>query len=156
MILSRLLLVFTLAASATFAQYCDKFDQRQVDSILGGPATPLGMGALGCSYSVRGKSARLTMTISNQNATIQKDFSGLKQKTRASGWLTGDEPTLGNSGFGEWIKPGPKVPSGKIGFVITKGSWLILFYITDTGTLASKKETMDKLRPIAKYVVDRI
>lgn len=156
MIACRLLLLFTLAASASFAQFCDKFDQRDADGILGGPATPLGMGALGCSYSVRGKSARLTMTLSNQHATIQSDFDGLKKKTKASGWFTADEPGMGNAAFGEWIKPGPRNPSGKVGFVVMKGSVLILFYISDTGTLASKRETLEKLRPIAKRVIDRI
>ena len=152
----RLLLIFALSASASFAQYCDKIDQRDADAILGGPATPLGLGALGCSYSVRGKSARLTLTLSDEGASIGKHFDGLRKETRSSGWLTGDEPTLGNGGFGEWIKPGSKSPSGKCGFVVMKGSKLILFYISDTGILASRRETLDKLRPIAKRVIDRI
>jgi len=39
---------------------------------------------------------------------------------------------------------------------VVKGSKLILFYISDTGALASRRETLDKLRPIAKKVIDRI
>ena len=156
---SRFLLIFSLAASVTFGQYCDKIDQRDADAILGGPAMPLGMGALGCSYSVRGKGARLTLTLSDEGANIKKIFDGLKQKTRASGWLAGDEPSLGNGAFGEWVKPGGKSPTGKCGFIAMKGSKLIQFYISDSGgkgDVSSRRETLDKLRIIAKRVIDRI
>jgi len=84
------------------------------------------MGALGCRYSVRGKGARLTLTLSDEGANINKIFTTFKQKTKNSGWLTGDEPVLG----------GPPTASDKpsaqtqwqIRFVVMKGSKLIQFY----------------------------
>ena len=151
----RLLLVLALAASASFAQYCDKIDPRDADQILGGQSMPLGLGPNGCSYSVRGKGARLTLTLSDESANAAQDFAILHHKAKSGGWLVADEQTLGLTAFSQWIKAsGPN--SAKCGFIVKKGSKIIQFYITDsTGTVA-RRDTVDKLRPIAKRVIDRI
>ena len=147
--------VFTLAASVGFAQYCDKIDQRDADAILGGPATPLGLGNLGCSYAVRGKTARLTLTLSDEGAGARKKFEEIRRTTKKSGWFVADELSLGTTAFSEWIRPGGAT-SGKAGFIVMKGSKMIQFYITDSGTLASTRQAVDKLRPVVKRVIDRI
>ena len=155
----RLLLIFSLVALRAFAQFCEKIDQRDADAILGGPAVPLGMGTIGCSYSVRGKGVRLTLTLSDEGASTRTLFDGLKQKTKSSGWLMADEPGLGNAAYGELVKYSGADSGGKCGFVVIKGSKLIQFYVSDSGgksSLAGRRETLDKLRPIAKRVIDRI
>lgn len=155
MIASRLLLFFTVAAFTASAQYCDKIDQRDADMILGGQATPLGMGVIGCSYSVRGKGARLTLTLSDEGANAKKNFDLLKKNAKNPGWYVNDELTLGLTAFSEWIKAsGPN--AAKVGFIVMKGSKLIQFYITDSTGTVGRRETLDKLRPIAKRVIDRI
>ena len=149
------LLLFTLATSACFAQYCDKIDQRDADLVLGGQATPLGMGVLGCSYSVRGKAARLTLTLSDEGANAKKSFETSRRAAKTSGWFVNDELMLGVTAFSEWIKPsGPA--AAKVGFIVMKGSKLIQFYVTDSSGVVGRKETLEKLRPIARRVIDRI
>ncbi|HEY3739296.1 MAG TPA: hypothetical protein VGL53_05605 [Bryobacteraceae bacterium] len=157
---SRFVLLLFLAASAAFAQFCDKIEQRDADSILGGAAMPMSLGSLGCSYSVRSKGVRLTLTMSDEGPGARKIYDGLKQKTRASGWLASDEPFMATTAaYGELIKSTPASPAGKCGFVVLKGSRLIQIYVSDSGgktDLASRRETLDRLRPIAKRVVDQI
>ena len=151
----RFLFVFCIAGTLGFGQFCDKIDQRDADAILGGSATPLGMGALGCSYSVRGKGARLTLTLSDEGANAKKSFDLLKRNTKSSGWFVSEELTLGVTAFSEWIKPsGPT--SAKAGFLVMKGSKLIQVYVTDSSGTVARRETLDKLRPIARRVIDRI
>ena len=70
-----------------------------------------------------------------------------------------DEPGLGNAAYGELVKYSGADSGGKCGFVVIKGSKLIQFYVSDSGgksSLAGRRETLDKLRPIAKRVIDRI
>ena len=149
-----------MAASGGFAQLCDKIDAKDASAILGGSAVPLSVGALGCSYSVREKGVRLTLTLSDEGSNANKIFTSLRQKTKAAGWLMGDElMTIGFPAYGELIKRSATNPSGKCGFVVLKGSKLIQVYISDSGgmaDLAGRKDTLDKLRPIAKKAVDRI
>ena len=157
----RILLTLTLTAfgvSGAFAQFCEKIDRRDADAILGGPAVPLSVGALGCSYSVREKGVRLTLTLSDEGGNAKAVFERLKQATRNAGWLVGDESGLGNAAYGQLIRRSSQV-AGKCGFVVMKGSKLIQFYVSDSAPkadLAGRKETLDKLRPIAKRVIDRI
>ena len=91
--------------------------------------------------------------MSDEGPGARKVYDGLKQKTRASGWLASEEPAMATAAYGEWIKSGPKTPAGKCGFVVLKGSRLIQIYVSDSGgkaDLASRRETLDRLRPIAK------
>ena len=146
-------------ASGAFAQLCDKIDTRDADAILGGAALPLSVGALGCSYSVREKGVRLTLTLSDEGANSRKIFETLKQKTKAAGWLVGDEAGLGNVAFGELIKRTAQTSAGKCGFVILKGNKLIQIYISDSAgrvDLAGRRDTLDRLRPIARKAVERL
>ena len=155
MTVRRLLLIFSLAGSAALAQYCDKIDQRDADAILGGSAMPLSVGAHGCSYSVRGKGVRLTLMLSDEGATTKAKLDDRKKATKRSGWFIGEEAGLGGSAYSELIRG----TTGKCGFVVMKGSKLIEFYVSDSGgksDLAGRRETLDKLRPIAKRVIDRI
>jgi hypothetical protein len=138
---------------------CDKFDTRDADALLGGPAVPLSVGSLGCSYSVRGKGVRLTLTLSDEGPGARKTYDTLKQKTKSGGWLAGEEMGMGTAAFGELIKRTPQNPISKSGFVILKGTKLIQIYVSDslgTSDLAGRKDTLDRLRPIARKAVDRI
>lgn len=151
--------LFLIAAVAASAQFCDMIEQRDADAILGGVAAPMSLGSLGCSYSVRSKGVRLTLTMSDEGPGARKVYDGLRQTTRASGWFAGDEPTMATAAYGELIKSTPKSPAGKCGFVILKGSRLIQIYVSDSGgkiDLASRRETLDRLRPIARRVIDHI
>ena len=148
-----------LAAPGAFAQFCDTIDQRDADAMLGGRAIPLSVGALGCSYSVREKGVRLTLTLSDEGANAKNVFDRLRQTTKSAGWLTSDEPGIGNAAYGELIKRSGPSSAGKCGFVVLKGSKLIQFYVSDSAgraDIAGRRETLDKLRPIAKRVIDRL
>jgi hypothetical protein len=158
----RVLLTVCLAAitaCGVFAQFCEKIDARDADAILGGAAVPLSVGSLGCSYSVREKGVRLTLTLSDEGPNARKLFDSLKQKTKAAGWLVSDEPGIGNAAYSELIKRTPQNPAGKCGFVVIKGSKLIQIYVSDSGAkfdIAGRRETLEKLRPIARKALDRI
>ena len=120
--------------------------------VLGGQAVPLGLGMSGCSYSVKGKAMRLTLTLSD-DPSAARNYTTLRKNAKGSAWLVADEQTLGLLAFSEFVKkPGQPV---KVGFIVAKGTKLIQFYLTDS-TGAAKRETVDKLRPIAKRVIDRI
>ena len=159
MTVRRLVILSTLAvinSSASFAQNCEKIEQRDADAILGGSATPLGLGAIGCSYSVRGKAARLTMTLGDEGANAKKTYESNRRTAKNAGWFVNDELlTLGYTSFSESIKPsGPT--AAKIGFIVMKGSKIIQFYITDSSGTVVRRETLEKLRPIARRSLDRI
>jgi hypothetical protein len=162
MTVRRFVLSVSLAAfavSGTFAQLCAKIDTRDANAILGGAAVPMSVGALGCSYSVREKGVRLTLTLSDEGTNARKIFDSLKRKTKAAGWLTGDESGMGDVAYGELIGQTAQNPAGKCGFVVVKGSKLIQIYVSDSGgksDLAGRKDTLEKLRPIAKKATDRI
>lgn len=156
----RLSIFLTLGSLALFAQDpCANIKQDEANSILGGTATVMPVGRLGCSFSVREKGVRLTVTTLDVGASAAKGtYDGMKDKTKKSGWFVADETGMGSMAYSELIKRSAESSAGKTGFVAVKGTRIIQIYVSDSANkadIAGKKETLDKLRPIAKNIVGR-
>jgi hypothetical protein len=89
----------------------------------------------------------------------RKTFDDMKQAARRGGWLVGDENGMGFLGFSELMKRSAKTPSAKGEFVFLKGNRIIEIYVSDSGgkqDFAERKDTLDRLRPIAKRAASKI
>ena len=155
----KLSIALLLLASTCFAQKkpCDLIKQDEADAVLGA-SKQLDLGAMGCSYSNRDKGVRITLVTLDVGTAAAKTYEGLKQKTKDSGWLFGDEGAMGSAAYAELIKRSAQSSSGKCGFVVLKGNRVIQIHVSDSANkddLAGKKEMLDKLRPLAKKIVER-
>jgi hypothetical protein len=108
---------------------------------------------------VRARGVRLTITLVDIGATVKTYWDGMKAQSAKTGWLVGDEPGIGAAAYAELIKRGARGSAGKAGFVAVKGNTLMQIFVTDSAEkedIAGTKETLDKLRPLAKKAADRI
>lgn len=160
--MTKLILLSALAVPAIWAQShvaCDLVHQEEANQLLGGTALQIKVGPLGCGYAVRARGVRLTITLVDIGATVKTYWDGMKAQSAKTGWLVGDEPGIGAAAYAELIKRGARGSAGKAGFVAVKGNTLMQIFVTDSAEkedIAGTKETLDKLRPLAKKAADRI
>jgi hypothetical protein len=155
--MTKLILLSALAVPGIWAQShaaCDLVHQ-----LLGGEALEIKVGPLGCGYSVRARGIRLTITLVDVGSTVKDFWAGMKAQSAKRGFLVGDEPGMGAAAYAEMIKRSAQSSAGKAGFVVVKGETLLQIFVTDAAEkedFAGKKETLDKLRPLAKKAAERI
>jgi hypothetical protein len=107
---------------------------------------------------MRERGIRLTITLVDIGPTVKSFWDGMKAQSAKRGFLVGDKPGIG-AAYAEMIKRSAQNSSGKAGFVVVKGDTLLQIFVTDAAEkedIAGKKETLDKLRPLAKKAADRI
>jgi hypothetical protein len=126
-------------------------------SLLGGTTTTTAVGQLGCSYSNRAQGVRLTVTMMDLGTSAKQTWAGLKQQAGDAKWLVGDEPGMGS--YAQLIHCSAGSSTGKCGFVAVKRTRVIQMFLTDSADkedIAGKKETLDRFRPLAHKVVERL
>jgi hypothetical protein len=153
-------MILLLLVPAAFAEgVCDLVKPGEASSLLGGTATTIAVGTLGCSYSNRGPGVRLTITVGDMGVSAKQTWDALKQQAGNAKWLVGDEPGMGSAAFAELIRRSPESSAGKCGFVALKGTKVIQMFVTDSAgkdDIAGKKEMLDRFRPVAHKVVERL
>jgi hypothetical protein len=160
--MTKLILLSALAVPGIWAQShaaCDLVHQDEANQLLGGEALEIKVGPLGCGYSVRARGIRLTITLVDVGSTVKDFWAGMKAQSAKRGFLVGDEPGMGAAAYAEMIKRSAQSSAGKAGFVVVKGETLLQIFVTDAAEkedFAGKKETLDKLRPLAKKAAERI
>jgi hypothetical protein len=149
-----------LLATAVFAEgICDLVKSDEAASLLGGTTTTTAVGKLGCSYSNRARGVRLTVTMMDLGTSAKQTWAGLKQQTADAKWLVGDETGMGSTAYAQLIRRSAESSAGKCGFVAVKGTKVIQMFVTDTADredIAGKKETLDRFRPLAHKVMERV
>jgi hypothetical protein len=136
---------------------CRVVDQKDAESLLG-PAKSMAVGSMGCSYSNRDKGVRMTITAMDMGASAKQIWEGMKKKSQSAGWLAGDESGIGTVAYAELIKRSKESSAGRAAFIVVKGGNVIQIVVTDSAEkddIAGKKEMLDKLRPVAKRIVDK-
>ncbi len=160
--MTKLILLSALAVPAIWAQShvaCDLVHQDEAIQLLGGAALQIKVGPLGCGYSLRARGVRLTITLVDIGPTVKDFWDGMKAQSAKRGFMAGDEPGMGSVAYAELIKRSAQSSAGKAGFVAVKGNTLMQIFVTDSAEkedFAGRKETLDKLRPLAKKAADRI
>ncbi len=160
--MTKLILLSAFAVPAIWAQSrvaCDLVHQDEANQLLGGPALQVKVGPLGCGYSLRPRGIRLTITLVDIGPTVKTYWDGMKSQSAQKGWMAGDEPGIGAAAYAELIKRSAQSSAGKAGFVAVKGNTLMQIFVTDSAEkedFAGRKETLDKLRPLAKKAADRM
>lgn len=150
-----------LLAPSAFAQddICGLVKLDEASALLGGTASQLAVGKLGCSYSNRARGVRLTITLMDLGGMAKQTWDGLKSKSANAKWLVGDEAGMGSNAYAELIRRSAESSAGKCGFVAVKGTKVIQMFISDSAEkedVAGKKEMLDRFRPLAHKVVDRL
>ncbi|HXA52372.1 MAG TPA: hypothetical protein VNV86_18775 [Candidatus Acidoferrum sp.] len=128
-------------------------------SLLGGTTTTTAVGQLGCSYSNRAQGVRLTVTMMDLGTSAKQTWAGLKQQAGDAKWLVGDEPGMGSTAYAQLIRRSAESSTGKCGFVAVKRTRVIQMFLTDSADkedIAGKKETLDRFRPLAHKVMERL
>jgi hypothetical protein len=158
--MTKLACIILLLAPMAFAEgICDLVKADEAVSLLGGTTTTTAVGQLGCSYSNRARGVRLTVTMMDLGTSAKQTWAGLKQQASDAKWLVGDEPGMGSTAYAQLIRRSAESSAGKCGFVAVKGTKVIQMFLTDSSDkehVAGKKETLDKFRPLAHKVVERL
>lgn len=158
--MKSILMLALLGGAVCWAQDpCAPVAQADADALLGGVATKMAVGKMGCSFGVRAKGVRLTLTALDAGKMAQQTFDGMKGKSKASGWLAGEEAGMGEKAYAELIPRSAESAAGKAGFVVVKAGKVIQISVTDSAgkdDIAGKKAMLDQLRPVAKRIVEKL
>jgi hypothetical protein len=157
-----LILLSILAAPALVAQSrsaCDLVTPDEANALLGGDASKLSMGAIGCNYSVHSAGVRLTIAVTDWGGSTRAVWDKAKADSAKRNWLAGDEPGMGSYAYAELIRRSAQSSAGKCGFVVVKDTRMLQIYVSDSAEkqdIAGKKEMLDKLRPLARKAAQRL
>jgi len=159
--MKRVAWVVLLFAPAAFAAggVCELVKPDEAAAILGGPVSSIPVGTLGCSYGNRARGLRLTVTVMAAGTMARQTWEGMRSSASSAKWLAGDERGMGTAAYAQLIRRNSESSAGKCGFVAIKGGKLVQMFISDSAEkedVAGKKEMLDRFRPLAHKIVERL
>ena len=157
----RTLLLAALLAPAALGQggLCGLVKPEEAAALLGAAARPMAVGNIGCSYSNRVRGLLLTLTVLELGEMARQTWEGLRSRSANTARLVSDEAAMGSAAYSELMRRGARSAAGRCGFVVATGGKVVQVFVSDSPTqedIAGKRAMLDKLRPIARKIVERM